>query len=109
MEKRVGAADRLLNPEASRRKSRGFNALCDCAFVPSFAPAGSTQGTVPALASLGNAASGVSSRSAISTYRMLKEAGFLPAETDHVSNRTIVVATGTNWIGVYDQLCMCCS
>src|SRR6188768_3037030 len=37
--------------------------------------------------------------------RVLREDGFLPVEADQASDRTILVANGPNWIGVYDELC----
>src|SRR6188768_4139084 len=37
--------------------------------------------------------------------RVLREDGFLPAEAEQAIDRTILVATGPNWIGVYDELC----
>jgi hypothetical protein len=37
--------------------------------------------------------------------RVLREDGFLPVEADQASDRTILVANGPNWIGVFDELC----
>ena len=36
---------------------------------------------------------------------VLHEDGLLPVEADQASDRTILVAAGKNWIGVYDELC----
>ena len=36
---------------------------------------------------------------------VLREDGFLPTEAGQASDRTILVAAGRNWIGVYDELC----
>src|SRR6478609_5599085 len=37
--------------------------------------------------------------------RVLREDGFLPVEAEQAIDRSILVATGPNWIGVYDELC----
>ena len=36
---------------------------------------------------------------------VLREDGFVPADADQSSDRTVLVAAGSSWIGVYDELC----
>ena len=38
-------------------------------------------------------------------YKTLRADGFLPAETEQSCDRSILLAVGPTWIGVYDELC----